>query len=170
MARSSNPLTRTARERQATLRTWLKRLGIASACLAVLLFVAVFAIITTWPPINDVSTGETPEYPDLQPRAYAFTRERVFHATLEVIDADQYLTAVTSDLEAGTIEAEAVTPSGRWTDDVSVRVEPNGEGGAIVFVRSRSREGKWDFGQNARTIERLLASLDSRLAGNAATP
>jgi uncharacterized protein (DUF1499 family) len=34
-----------------------------------------------------------------------------------------------------------------------------------VSVRSRSRLGKWDFGQNARNIRELLAALDQELAG-----
>jgi uncharacterized protein (DUF1499 family) len=50
----------------------------------------------------------------------------------------------------------------RFSDDVTVRVRTMG-GLSAVSVRSRSRVGKWDFGQNARNIRELLAELDREL-------
>jgi uncharacterized protein (DUF1499 family) len=45
---------------------------------------------------------------------------------------------------------------------VTVRVRGAG-GRSTVSVRSRSRVGKWDFGQNARNIRELLTELDREL-------
>jgi uncharacterized protein (DUF1499 family) len=42
-------------------------------------------------------------------------------------------------------------------------VEPNGEGGSVVFAVSASRVGRGDFGQNARTLRRLFAALHENL-------
>jgi len=165
---ATTPILRRDRDRLALLRKagrWLLR---ALAVVTVLLVVAAATAMATWPPINDVTTGQTPEYPDLQPRAYNFSRDRVFYAVLECIEADDRMTPVSSDLATGVVQAEAQTLSRTFTDDLTVRVEPNGDGGAIVFVRSRSRVGRADFGQNARTIRRLFAALDERLG--TATP
>lgn len=165
---ATTPILRRDRDRLALLRKAGRWLLQAMAGATVLLLVAGATAMAIWPPINDVTTGQTPEYPDLQPRAYTFSRDRVFYAVLECIEADDRMTAVSSDLATGVVEAEAQTLSRTFTDDVTIRVEPNGDGGAIVFVRSRSRVGRADFGQNARTIQRLYTALDERLG--TATP
>lgn len=133
------------------------------AVLAGAAFVALLVALSVWPPINDVSTGATPEYPDIQPRAYRFSSPRVLAAAVESIDALERLERVEVDEERGVVLATATTRSGRFTDDVEIRVEPNGEGGALVFVRSRSRVGRADFGQNARTIRRIQQAMDDNL-------
>jgi uncharacterized protein (DUF1499 family) len=128
-----------------------------------LLLVATFASFAIWPPINDVETGATPEYPDIQPRDYRFSADRVLSAASESVEALERFEVVSVDEEAGVVAATADTPSGRFTDDITVRVEANGDGGAIVFVRSQSRVGKGDFGQNARNIEALQQAMDTNL-------
>lgn len=133
------------------------------AGLGALGFVVVMALLSIWPPINDVTTGETAEYPDVQPRAYRFSQDRVTAAAAESIEALERFALVSVDEEAGVVVATADTRSGRWTDDITVRVEPNGDGGSIVFVRSASRVGRGDFGQNARNIEALQEAMDANL-------
>jgi len=135
---------------------------VLGAILAVLI-VATFVSFAVWPPINDVETGSTPEYPDLQPRAYRFSADRVFSAAEESVEALERFSVVSADEEAGIVLATADTRSGRFTDDVNVRVEPNGDGGAVVFIRSSSRIGRGDFGQNARNIEALQLEMDLNL-------
>ena len=50
----------------------------------------------------------------------------------------------------------------RFEDDVTIRIRRKA-GKTQLSVRSSSRVGKWDFGQNARNIRKLLAALDARL-------
>jgi uncharacterized protein (DUF1499 family) len=65
---------------------------------------------------------------------------------------------VATDPAAGTIEA---SQSSRWfgfTDDVSIRVAAK-DSGSRVDVRSESRQGRFDFGVNAKRVRTYTAAL-----------
>jgi hypothetical protein len=64
-------------------------------------------------------------------------------------------------VKTGTLEATDQTLLVGFTDDVVIRVE----GGPVrsrVDVRSASRYGKFDFGQNAARVRRFIAELQAR--------
>ena len=127
------------------------------------LLAAAAGAFFAWPRINDVSTGKTPEYPDLQDKTYALGETRVAEGS-----------------EGGHREAARVDPEGRGQ-----RVRAAGRskpckpplasstrspcawwpraGRSVVKVRSRSRVGRIDLGQNARNIRELLVALDREL-------
>ena len=67
-----------------------------------------------------------------------------------------------TDAAAGIVTATRRTRLFRFTDDVTIRLEP-AAGGTRVHVRSQSRVGKGDFGQNRRNVMELFAAL--RIAG-----
>lgn len=141
----------------------VRTVGRVAAVVATVLLVGGLGLLAAWPPINDVTTGRTPQYPEIQPRDYSFSRPRVLAAAVESIEALPRFELVEADEESGTIDATASTRSGWFTDDVTVRIEHNGEAGAIVFIRSRSRVGRGDFGQNARNILALQEAMDENL-------
>lgn len=118
--------------------------------------------LRAWPMINIVETGRTPEYPDIQPRTYQKPTAEVFDAALHVIDRLSRWTLVGYDEKRGEIQAEAQTILWHFVDDVRVRIV-NREGHAVVEVRSASRVGRGDFGQNARRIRGFLKELDRQL-------
>jgi len=126
--------------------------------------VAAVAAALAWPRLNVVETGRTPEYPDLQPRHYAVAPERVVEAVEAAVrDLPRWTLQGSGSGPAGhALQAEARTRVFRFVDDVTVRVSASGDG-SDVSVRSASRIGKWDFGQNARNVRELLAALDARL-------
>jgi uncharacterized protein (DUF1499 family) len=62
------------------------------------------------------------------------------------------------DYSLGKITATRRTRLFHFTDDVAIRVEPTAAG-TRVHVRSKSRVGKSDFGQNRRNVLELLARL-----------
>jgi len=123
---------------------------------------SVFAL-RAWPMINIVETGRTPEYPDIQPRTYQKSTAEVFDAALHVIDRLSRWTLIGYDEKRGEIQAEAQTILWHFVDDVRVRIVNRG-GDAVVEVRSASRVGRGDFGQNARRIRGFLKELDRQLA------
>jgi uncharacterized protein (DUF1499 family) len=131
--------------------------------LAVLVLGGV-AAATTWPHLNDVETGRTPEYPDLQVRSYRKDPKAVIAAARAAVDALPRFRYVGggSGPAGSAIQAVASSRVFRFQDDVTVHVRSEG-GVTRVSVRSRSRIGKWDFGQNARNIRELLAALDREL-------
>ncbi|HKQ78233.1 MAG TPA: hypothetical protein VJ810_31325, partial [Blastocatellia bacterium] len=48
----------------------------------VLLATSPFMLRLIWPKINDVKTGATPEYPDIQPQRFNQPFDKVFEAAL----------------------------------------------------------------------------------------
>jgi hypothetical protein len=60
------------------------------------------------------------------------------------------------------IEAVARTPIMGFRDDVALRVRMDSDG-AKIDVRSASRYGRHDFGDNAARIRSLLEDIDDRL-------
>jgi uncharacterized protein (DUF1499 family) len=133
-------------------------------CGAVVLGTA--AMLKIWPAINIVETGRTPEYPDLLPRQYRASRDWVFDAALHAVSRMPRWTLVSSRPGQGEIRAEATTRLFRFVDDVVVRLtEQNGV--TVVNVRSASRVGRGDLGQNARNIRAFFDALDSQLADSA---
>jgi uncharacterized protein (DUF1499 family) len=132
--------------------------------LAGLVAVAAIAAALTWPRINVVETGRTPDYPDLVPRSYAAPPERVVEvAEATVSELPRWSLQGSGSGPAGfALQAERRTRVFRFVDDVTIRVKPEGAG-SHVSVRSASRVGQWDFGQNARNVRELLAALDARL-------
>ena len=136
---------------------------VTGVVLVVLAGAAIWAA-TAWPHINDVETGKTPEYPDLQLRTYASSPAQVAEAVKEALSGLPRWRVVGSGQGPGGTVVTAVhqTRVFRFEDDVTVRIGRKG-GQTTVSVRSQSRVGKADFGQNARNIRELLAALDTRL-------
>ena len=99
----------------------------------------------------------------MQDKAYALGEDRVAAAAK----------AVLASLPGWTLQGAGKGPGG-WSlqavrtlpvglkYDITVRVVAEG-GRAVVKVRSRSRVGPIDLGQNARNIRELLAALDHEL-------
>jgi uncharacterized protein (DUF1499 family) len=68
------------------------------------------------------------------------------------------LEIVHEDAAAGLLEARATSRIFRFVDDVAIRVRPTGQG-SMIDLRSRSRDGRGDFGVNAKRIEALAAAI-----------
>jgi uncharacterized protein (DUF1499 family) len=116
-----------------------------------------------WPRLNDVTTSQTKEYPDLQDKSYAASEERVSDAAKKVIGRLPRWTLKATGKGPGgwALQAERRTRTG-FVDEITIRIRREG-GETRVRMRSRSRTGKIDFGQNARNIRELLAALDGEV-------
>lgn len=120
---------------------------------------------TRWPLINDVETGGTPGYPDLQVRHYRADEAAVEQAVKRALARLPRWAYVGSGSGPGGrfVSAVHTTRVLRFEDDVTVRIKREADR-TRVSVRSRSRVGTADFGQNARNIRELLAELDREVA------
>src|SRR5262249_35138288 len=85
----------------------------------VLLASLPFLLGLIWPRINDVRTGETPEYPDIQPQRFNQPPDKVFAAALAVAQASGWEIRL-SDAQQGVIEAVATTRLLKFKDDVTI--------------------------------------------------
>lgn len=128
-----------------------------------LLFGAGLVASMIWPVINDVSTGETPEYPDVQPQVLRYSPDLVVERSVEAVEGLERWTLGAVDRGERRVEAVASTALFGFDDDVTITVREHGSG-SLVHVRSRSRVGRGDFGQNARNIRAFQAALEERLS------
>ena len=136
---------------------------IVVGAVAVLLVSSMVITACVWPMINEVETGMTPEYPEIQPHYYSTSPDRIYEEALAAVDDLESWTVVSSESATFEIEAERTTRVFRFVDDVTIRVEPVTEFVSQVYVRSASRVGRSDLGQNARNIEEFFVELDQRL-------
>jgi uncharacterized protein (DUF1499 family) len=111
-----------------------------------------------WPMLNDVETGKTAEYPDLVPQRFSAGADDVLVAVENVARSLRRWTVVEVNPDAGLLRAVYTTALFRFKDDVTVRVHREDDG-TVVRVRSKSRIGKGDLGQNARTIRAFQQAL-----------
>ncbi len=127
----------------------------------ILLATSPFILGLLWPRINDVKTGETPQYPDVQPQRLNQPFDKVLDAALATAQALGWEIRETNR-EQGVVEAIATTRLFRFKDDVTVTFTRDGEA-TIVNLRSKSRVGKSDLGTNARRIRAFQTELAKRL-------
>jgi uncharacterized protein (DUF1499 family) len=144
---------------QLSKETWL---AIAGG----LVLLGGVVLLRAWPVINVVETGRTPEYPDIQPRRYQERKERVSEAARRAVEQLPRWVLGSQDSGQGVIRAEVTSRLFRFVDDVQIRIEEQ-DGLTVVNVRSASRVGRGDFGQNARHIRSLFDELDRQM-GNPA--
>jgi uncharacterized protein (DUF1499 family) len=104
-------------------------------------------------------------YPDIKPMelqkpvadVFSLVREAVKALKWKVVDEQ-----APDDTKAGRIEATDRTRLFGFTDDIVIRVTGSAKS-ARVDIRSSSRFGRHDFGQNATRIRRFIAEVKERL-------
>ena len=100
-------------------------------------------------------------YPDLASFMTGAPGDKVFEAAKAAIDSmDMQL--VDADPATGRIEASHTSLFYGFTDDMVVRITPVAEG-TKIDVRSKSRVGRSDVGQNAKRIRTFLQKLTANL-------
>jgi uncharacterized protein (DUF1499 family) len=101
-------------------------------------------------PGESFASAQRSAYPDLAPIRVMGTTDEVYRRCVTAArDLGWKLTV--QDQATGFFEAIDVTRVFRFVDDIAVRVRAAGDG-AVVDVRSRSRDGKGDIGANAARI------------------
>jgi len=118
--------------------------------------------------VNDITTGENTAYPTLRSRVYYADVAATMAAAEKAVKQMSRWKVRTRDAENDALEVEVKTPLGLFTDDVTLYFFPLGSGQTRVTIRSRSRVGGGDLGQNAAHIRELQAAMDDRLNVGAA--
>jgi len=109
----------------------------------------------------EVAAQQREAYPDLASLVIALPPDRAFAAALAAaLEMDWQIVA--ADEGDGRIEASDRTLWFGFTDDVVVRVRPDGAGSRID-VRSTSRVGVGDLGKNAARVRAYLAKVREQL-------
>jgi uncharacterized protein (DUF1499 family) len=106
-------------------------------------------------------------YPDLRPVVVDRGVEEAFELVEDTVRKLKWRVAAVNPpagkgATAGTLEATDVTPIVGFVDDIAIRVEGAGTRSRID-VRSASRFGRSDLGQNALRVRRFLIELQARV-------
>ena len=118
--------------------------------------------------VNDVTSGESAAYPHLRSRVYYAEPQTALAVAQQVIRSLPRWRVVFVDTENTALEGEVETAIAGLLDYVTVYIVPLGHGQIRVIIRSRSRNGRGDLGQNALHIRELQDAMDARLTADAA--
>ena len=118
--------------------------------------------------VNDVTTGESAAYPTLRSRVYYTELDQAMTAAEQAVGRLPRWKLASRDSENDILEAEVQTPLRLFTDDVTLYFFALGHGQTRVTLRSRSRIGAADLGENAAHIRQLQRAMDDRLHTGAA--
>lgn len=118
--------------------------------------------------IHDITTGENASYPELRSRVYYADVAHAMAAGEQALRRLPRWKQVSRDTENDALEAEVRALIGVFTTDVTLYFFPLGHGQTRVTIRSRSRLGRGDLGQNAAHIREMQGAMDDRLNAGAA--
>ena len=99
-------------------------------------------------------------YPDIKTLTFQTSKEEVFRRALDAVRAMGWH-VVSSKPVAGRIEAYDTTFWYGFTDDIVIRIKES-SGTTRLDIRSKSRVGVGDIGENARRIRGFLEKLKIR--------
>ncbi len=108
----------------------------------------------------EVAEQQRLAYPDIMTLIIPTEKDKVFAAAEAALRAMK-LKVVDVNADEGRIEATQTSMLYGFTDDVVVRVVADGVG-SKVDVRSKSRVGRSDLGQNAKRIRAFLQELRTK--------
>ena len=110
---------------------------------------------------KEVADLQHAAYADLAPLMTPASKEKVFEATKAAL-ASMGMKLADADMAHGRIEANQTSLLYGFTDDMVVRIASAADG-TKVDVRSKSRVGRSDLGQNAKRIRLFLQKLKENL-------
>jgi uncharacterized protein (DUF1499 family) len=110
----------------------------------------------------NIAQQQQTAYPDIVPAKTALGPDEAFKRALTTAQGMSGWTIVKSDPAARTIEGSQSTMFMGFTDDFVIRVSADGPGSRID-MRSESRQGRSDFGVNAKRIRAYLDALKPKL-------
>ena len=111
---------------------------------------------------NVAETAQAHRDVRLRGRTYAIPFEDVWNAAHALAAGALPRWRITSaDDEAGVIRAEAATLLRRKYDDVVIRITLDADAQTRVDARAAARQGRGDWGRNARRLKRFFRALDA---------
>lgn len=115
--------------------------------------------------VNDVTTGQSFAYPELRAHVYSGTLESVAQAAEAAIISLNRWRLIFNDLEKNVLYAEVEAPIGGFLSEVTITFSPLGARHVRTVIRSTSKVGRGDLGENARNIRQAQEAMDLLLVG-----
>ncbi len=104
-------------------------------------------------------------YGEIKPLALAADPGEAFARVYDVINKIDTWEITLADPGVRKIEGIDTSWLFRFQDDFVIEVRPDGAGGSLVHMRSKSRDGKGDVGANAKRIRTFFARVAEQPAG-----
>ncbi|NNE66393.1 MAG: DUF1499 domain-containing protein [Pyrinomonadaceae bacterium] len=148
----------------------MKKLVLALLAFVLLGVGSLLFIGRTYYPDNVAVTAPDGGSKQLVTRVYKGTPDDVKKTAKEVIG--QLTTwggswKITDETDGGSeLRIKAEVPVVVFTDDLEVIIKERSPGQVSVDVKSQSRVGKSDFGENARHVRKFLAAMDKKLTNS----
>jgi len=102
-------------------------------------------------------------YPEVAPLTVAQDPAVVFATVERTVRATPRWEVTRLDAERRELEGVETSRVFRFKDDFIVQVQSGADGGSVVQMRSKSRDGKSDIGANAARIEQFFTRLRAEL-------
>ncbi len=145
----------------------MKKVIIAIVILFVLIGVAILVVGRTFYPDNIAETSENGGMKGLKTRFYDSDVETVRSSAKSVLGKMSTWGSAWKIVEetgdGGNFRIKVEVPVVIFTDDLEIKIDTVSEDRVRVDVRSASRVGKSDFGENARHVNQFLSGLDEAL-------
>ncbi len=145
----------------------MKKVIIAIVILFVLIGVAILVVGRTFYPDNIAETSEDGGLKGLKTRFYDSDIETVRSSAKSVLGKMSTWGSAWKIVEetgdGGKARIKVEVPVVIFTDDLEIKIDTVSEDRVRVDVRSASRVGKSDFGENARHVNQFLSGLDKAL-------
>ncbi len=141
-----------------TLAAWLTGAGVGVAAAWIYANRRLFLV-------SDVTTGQSFDYPELRAHVYFADLTAAFRAAEESISSLPRWRLVHADNVENNLFAEVESQIGGLLSDVTVTLSTLGARHVRVVIRSKSRVGQGDLGENARNIGLLQGAMDDLLVG-----
>ncbi|NNE98733.1 MAG: DUF1499 domain-containing protein [Pyrinomonadaceae bacterium] len=148
----------------------MKKILIAVVILFVLFAAAILIIGRTFYPDNIAETSLDGGEKGLKTRNYktdlltALKSAKEIIPTLSTYGSKWKLVEYKDEDGSSSAKVGAEVPVLVFTDDLTVKFEEKDDGVVQVNVRSESRVGKSDFGENARHVRKILNALDAKFS------
>ncbi len=101
-------------------------------------------------------------YGDVKPLQLEDDPEDVFPTVQQVAAAMPSWQITSADPQTMTIEGVCTSTLFRFQDDFVIQLRESPEGGTLVEMRSKSRDGVGDFGVNRKRIKRFFRALSKQ--------
>ncbi len=134
--------------------------------LVVLVILIVALLFINWQGLtkNRAETGLDHPNPALRTRHYRLSAETLFITLETLLNNFPRWQILEADRRTGNIIAQRKTSLFRFVDEIQISIKKIDQKHVALNIRSASRVGKGDFGQNARNIQELLKRLDTQIA------
>ena len=147
----------------------MKKKIVIGSLVVVVLSAGLLTVTRTLYPTNIAETAPNHEEEKLRSRHYKTDLKTFAAETQKIIPTLSTWGGnwkyVSTDAQENSALIKAEVPVVVFTDDLAVKAEKDAADGVIVVnIRSNSRVGKSDFGENRRHVLQILEALDAKFS------